>query len=117
MKILIVEDEFLVAEYLKDTLENLGHRVLGPAHNCAAALEVLWAERPDAAIVDTELAGQTCEVVLEECAHQSVPVVISSGHMIEMLPDYAKGFPLLPKPFDKDAVAAIASTISMSPAN
>lgn len=75
--ILIVEDDAEQAELLKQALVALGHMVLGPAHDCSSALELIWRERPDLAFVDTHLGSETCEAVLEECDHQSVPVVIT----------------------------------------
>jgi DNA-binding response OmpR family regulator len=41
LNILVLEDEWMIAETLKDYLEDLGHQVLGPAMTCAAALEML----------------------------------------------------------------------------
>jgi len=51
--VLIVEDEWLIAEELKDQLEDLGHNPIGPALSCSAALELLKAAKPDVAILDT----------------------------------------------------------------
>lgn len=99
MRILIVDDEYAVAEAVKDDLEALGHTVQAIAQNCPAALEALWADRPDVALVDTELAGETCEAVLEECAALGVPVVICSAHAADDLPDFCEGLVALSKPF------------------
>jgi YesN/AraC family two-component response regulator len=52
---LIVEDEMIIAEGLKSSLEAMGCEVLGPAPNCSAAIEVLWHQMPDVAFVDTQL--------------------------------------------------------------
>lgn len=75
--ILIVEDDAQQAELLTQALVAMGHTVLGPARDCSSALELIWRERPDLAFVDTHLGAETCEAVLEECDHQSVPVVIT----------------------------------------
>jgi DNA-binding response OmpR family regulator len=109
VKVLIVEDEWLIAEDLKLSLEELGLEVLGPALNCAAALEIIWRHKPDLAFVDTQLGSETCEAVLEECERQAVPVVISSGHAAGLLPDYCKDFPLLGKPYDGTQIAKVVS--------
>jgi DNA-binding response OmpR family regulator len=101
-KVLVVEDEWLIAEDLKARLEELGLQVLGPAPDCSAALEILWSEKPDLAFIDTQLGSETCEVVLEECVHQGVPVIISTAHVAQLLPDYCKEFPLLTKPYDQE---------------
>ncbi|WP_108395495.1 response regulator [Devosia submarina] len=77
-KILIVEDEAHHGQELKQVLEGRGYRVLGPAPDCSAALELIWRERPDIAFVDTHLGSETCEAVLDECDLQDVPVIITS---------------------------------------
>lgn len=99
MIILIVEDEFLIAEDLKSTLEDLGHTVIGPAPNCAAALEAIWNRRPDLAFVDTELGSETCEAVVSECRALDIPMIITSAFAAEELQDYCRGLPYLGKPF------------------
>ena len=99
LKVLVVEDEWLIAEDLRSSLEDLGCEVLGPAPSCAAALEVIWRNKPDLAYVDTRLGSETCEAVLDECDLQGVPVIISSGHAQAALPDYALGRPMLNKPY------------------
>src|SRR5437868_5017152 len=76
---LIVEDEIVIAEGLRCTLEAMGCEVLGPAPNCSAAIEVLWSRRPDVVFVDTQLGTENCEVVVEECDYQNIPVVITTG--------------------------------------
>lgn len=57
-KIMIVEDEFLIATNLKLTLEDLGYVPLEPAMNLSQALELLENEEPDMAILDINLSGK-----------------------------------------------------------
>ena len=78
-KVLIVEDDLTHAVELQKFLESQGHIVLGPAPNCASALELLWRERPDVAFVVTHLGTETCEAVLDECDLQDVPVIVTTG--------------------------------------
>ena len=102
LTVLVVEDEWLLAEDLKEELESLGCKVLGPAPSCAAALELLFRDhKPDLACVDTQLGPETCEAVLEECQRLGIPVVISTGHHPRELPTFATGRPLLSKPHSR----------------
>lgn len=57
LKILIVEDEMVVADHLATILERLGYEVLPPAINYTEAIAILKAERPDLAFLDIQLAG------------------------------------------------------------
>lgn len=77
MRILVVEDDAGQGRELKGALEALGHTVLGPAPDCSSALELIWREQPDIAFVDTYLGSDTCEVVLDECDRQAVPVIVT----------------------------------------
>ncbi|SFV28019.1 Response regulator receiver domain-containing protein [Devosia crocina] len=85
--ILIVEDDAEQGRALKHMLESMGHTVLGPAPDCSSALELIWREKPDLAFVDTYLGSDTCEVVLEECDQQDVPVIVTLAREGE-LPDF-----------------------------
>ncbi|WP_417309838.1 response regulator [Devosia sp.] len=105
MNILIVEDDYLIGQDLLDRLKTMGHDVLGPASNCAAALEALFNTRPDIAMVDTRLGSETCEAVLSECRALDVPVIICSAHDAEGLPAYCAGLPRVGKPFENDEIA------------
>ena len=106
-----LEDDAIVAENLRSDLEEIGLRVIGPAFNCSAALELLLRERPDFAILDTHLGSETCEVVLDECAAQNVPVIIASGHGPAELPTFAIGFPLLSKPYLSEHLANVVERV------
>jgi two-component system, response regulator PdtaR len=79
-RILIVEDEFLIAMELEITLQRAGYQVLGPASNVSAALGLLRTERPDAAILDVNLAGERVTPVAEVLRAMIVPFVLTSGY-------------------------------------
>lgn len=112
MDVLIVEDEWLIAEELKDQLEDLGHNPIGPALNCSAALELLREVKPDVAILDTELGDETCEVVLHRCVADGIPVIIGSGHDQSHLPAFVGDRILLSKPYSTSAiVGALAAAV------
>lgn len=52
MRILIVEDEVIIALDLQVTMESAGHTVIGPALTIAEAVELLQADRPDLALIN-----------------------------------------------------------------
>ena len=57
VKILVVEDEVIIADNICDTLEDLGYECLEPAINYTEAIAIIEADRPDIAILDVQLAG------------------------------------------------------------
>jgi DNA-binding response OmpR family regulator len=79
-QILVVEDEFLIAMELDITLRSAGYHVLGPAPNVSAALGLLRAERPDAAVLDVDLAGEWVTPVAEVLRAMFVPFILASGY-------------------------------------
>jgi len=80
-RILIVEDEPLIAEDLAAMLEELGHRVQGRAHNAAAALKAVQEERPDLVLLDIRLnTGPDGVAVAQELQGLGVPFVFVTSH-------------------------------------
>ncbi len=79
-RILVVEDEFLIAMELDNTLRNAGYQVLGPVPNVSAALGVLAAERPDAAVLDVNLEGEWVTQVAEVLRAMFVPFILTSAY-------------------------------------
>lgn len=57
VKILVVEDEIVIADNICDILDELGYEVFEPAINYTEALELLETEQPDLAMLDIQLAG------------------------------------------------------------
>jgi two-component system, response regulator PdtaR len=79
-RILVVENELLTAMELDATLRSAGFQVLGPAANVSAALKLLRVERPDAAVLDVNLAGEWITPVAEVLQAMFVPFILASGY-------------------------------------
>jgi DNA-binding response OmpR family regulator len=75
-----VEDEFLIAMELDLTLRSAGYQVLGPAPNVSTALGLLRTERPDAAVLDVNVAGERVTPVAEVLRAMMVPFILASGY-------------------------------------
>jgi DNA-binding response OmpR family regulator len=110
-KILVVEDEEHHGQQLKSFLEAAGYRVLGPAPNCSATLELIWHQRPDLAFVGTHLGSDTCEAVLDERDLQDVPVIITSTNDVG-LPHFCGERSHLTKPVGRPALDAAIHQLS-----
>jgi CheY-like chemotaxis protein len=92
MRILLVEDEFLVASALEAVLESMGHQVLGPIATVGKALAVLKGDvLPDAAILDLNLRGEVSSPVAEELARRHIPFVFATGYEVD--PELKERFP------------------------
>jgi CheY-like chemotaxis protein len=105
-RILVVEDEALVAMLVEDALLDAGAEVLGPAATVGEALALLEAEKPDAAVLDLNLAGETSTPVADVLAARGVPFVVATGYGAEGLPRAHAAVPVLAKPYDPDELTA-----------
>lgn len=107
VKILVVEDEIIIADHICDTLEDLGYNALEPVINYTEAIETIEAEKPDIAILDIQLSGRKTGIDLAEkirsdydfpfifLTSNADPLTVSQAKKV-MPPAY------LIKPFTKD---------------
>ncbi|WBV43774.1 response regulator [Pseudoroseomonas cervicalis] len=107
-RILVVEDEALIAMLVEDALLEAGAAVLGPAATVEEALELFEAERPEAAVLDINLAGQASTPVADRLVERDVPFVVATGYGAAGLPERHRHVPVLAKPYDpRDLIAAL----------
>ncbi|UYY59731.1 response regulator [Sphingomonas sp. S2-65] len=100
-RVLVIEDEPLVALDLIAILEEAGAEVIGPAATAEAAIETARTGRADAALLDGNLQGSSVEAVAETLASQELPFVFVTGYGREHLPDGFRHVPVISKPFDR----------------
>ena len=99
-RILVVEDEMMIAMLVEDMLLELGCTVVGPAHGLAEALALAQSEPGlDAALLDVNLAGQPVFPVADALREKGVPAIFSTGYGDAGLRDIDRGAPVLQKPF------------------
>ena len=103
-RMLVVEDEPLIAMLLEDMLGDLDITIAGIAESVPAALDMVEAEGLDAAILDMNLRGRSVEPVAERLAERGIPFVFASGYGADALTDKHAGAPVLPKPFRREAL-------------
>ncbi len=104
-RILVVEDEALVAMLLETMLEDMGFVPVGPVDDIDTALEVLRNDnRLDGALLDVNVAGREVFPVAAALKAKGVPFVFSTGYGEGGLPDDWRGHPTIQKPFTEDAV-------------
>ncbi|MBC6981842.1 response regulator [Caulobacter sp. 17J80-11] len=101
MRVLIVEDEVLVAAELAWLVEDLGHDVVGEAATSADALRLAGDTRPDLALVDIHLYdGPTgVEVARRISAESGATVLFMTANQKRVPADFAGAAGLVPKPY------------------
>jgi DNA-binding response OmpR family regulator len=106
LRILIVEDEYLLANDMMNYLQDIGVDVVGPVATVAAAVELLRTTDVQAAVLDVNLRGDRVYPVADLLRERHVPFVFASGYGSELeAADYADvprcikpvDFPLLAK--------------------
>ena len=104
-RVLVVEDESLVAMLLETILEDMGCTPVGPASNIDdGAAMVRDMTDLDAALLDVNVAGRQVFPVAEALKARGVPFVFSTGYGEGGLPDEWRGNPTIQKPFTEAAV-------------
>ena len=98
-RVLLVEDETLLALDLEMTLAHSGCKVIGAFATARAALAELARSWPDAAVLDLNLNGETSLAVADALAERGVPFVFVTGYDRDQLPPRHKKAPMVAKPY------------------
>lgn len=105
-RILIVEDEALLALDLAQRLEQAGFDIIGPTASVAGALGLIEREGCDAAVLDVHLGRETSEPVASHLKQRGTPFVTVTGYSDEQRPASFAGSRLLSKPVRSDVLIA-----------
>ncbi|MCK3777114.1 response regulator [Ensifer sesbaniae] len=111
-RILVVEDEMLVAMSIEDTLIDAGGEVVGPAPTVGRALGLLQDEaKIDAVVLDMNLQGHSGLPVADACDERSIPFLILSGYGDTALSGTRHAAPILSKPFASAVLVKALTTL------
>ena len=100
-RILVVEDEYMMADDLQYDLEKAGAEVIGPVPSVADALRLLATEEViDGAILDVNLRGEKAYPVADVLRERGIPFVLATGYETWSLPEAYKDVPRCEKPVD-----------------
>jgi CheY-like chemotaxis protein len=104
-RVLLVEDEMIVAWLLEDMLAELGCVVLGPAARIDQAVSIINVEPLDAAVLDVNLNGQNSYPVADALVARGVPFAFSTGYAGGRLGEGYRSFAVLQKPYQSVELA------------
>jgi CheY-like chemotaxis protein len=108
-RILVVEDEFLIALDIAGALEQGGHLVIGPLASVRDALAALEREKVDGALLDANLGGEPVGSVADALLARRVPFAFVSGYGREQLPPQHQRAPLIGKPFTGEDLLGVVA--------
>jgi DNA-binding response OmpR family regulator len=105
-RVLIIEDEYMIAELISDMLPNFGYAVSGMAHTIATARQELAKRNFDAVLLDIGFDNQHSPEMADFLTEACIPFAFVTGfdHSFEPRHDQV---PLLRKPFTEDQVRAL----------
>lgn len=98
LNVLIVEDQFLIADDLSRAVKALGARVVGPCPTVAIAQATLADQPVDVAILDLNLRGDHVFPLAEELNRRAIPFAFATGYEAWVIPPEFQERPLLHKP-------------------
>lgn len=104
-RVLVVEDEFLVAAMLEDELRDRGIIVVGPVGTLGEALALVGEAACDLAVIDWNLDGTSSEPLARALRAAGTPFVISTGY--GAVPAEFSGCKVIAKPYDPEDLVAI----------
>lgn len=107
LRVLVVEDELLVAMVVEEALRHTGCVVLGPLPRVAKAMEVAREAPIDVAILDVNLAGERVYPIADALIARDLPFIFMTGYGRDELPAQYKGRPTIAKPFKIDRLLSV----------
>lgn len=107
-RLLVVEDDYLIASDFAHELERRGVRVVGPAGSVAEALRLIdEAAELDGALLDINLGSERVYPVADRLIARRVPFVFATGYSALVVPTAYGGVPRVEKPVDMEAVSRL----------
>lgn len=114
-RILVIEDEPLIAMMLQDWLGEMGYEAVGPAGSVEEAIAMIDGSQLDAALLDLHLRGVHALAVAERLNVAGVPFAVATGDTISSSKDELEGTPRLAKPYDfKTVQSTLASLLQQA---
>ena len=102
LRVLVVEDEMMIALLIEDMLSEYGCRAVETAGRLGHALDAARTQQVDLAILDLNLGGEPAYPVAEVLAERGIPFVFTTGYGVEGIAPAWRERPTIAKPFKPD---------------
>ena len=113
VRVLVVEDEYLVAILIEEILQSAGCVVMGPVPRLPEALDAIDHEDYDVAVLDVNLAGERINPVADALSERNVPFLFVTGYGTNALPSEYAERPHICKPFRMaELLGALSSVVN-----
>ena len=104
-RVLIVEDEAMIAMLVEDMVLDFGSEVVGPVANMTDAINLARSAELDTAILDINVGGSVIFPVADILIERGIPFIFATGYGSVGLPPRFHNSPTLPKPFSYQSLA------------
>jgi CheY-like chemotaxis protein len=112
-KVLVVEDEMIIAMLIEDMLDEFGCKLVGPATNVPRALELIGKESIAVAVLDLNLDGKDTYAIADALQRKNVPFIFATGYGSTGLRQEYGNRPVLQKPFQaRDLETALTEALN-----
>jgi DNA-binding response OmpR family regulator len=110
-RVMVVEDEALVAMALREALDELGFSVIGPFNRISEAMIALRNNQIDAAVLDVNLGGELIYPLADVLTADHVPFIFITGYGAEEIEPRYADIPILQKPIEPGALKSAFTLI------
>lgn len=114
LRVLVIEDEAVIAMLIEDMLANFGCTMLGPASDIETALAIAQEHPVDVAILDVNLGGEKTMPVAATLRAKGIPFVFSTGYGVSGIDEEFKSQIVLTKPFRQTDLETALSRLAES---
>jgi len=115
LKVLLVEDQSLIAMDVEEMLKELSCTDVITASRASQAIEMIGKTIPDLAILDLDLGGETSEDVADELTRRLIPFMFATGYSDGTgIPGRFSNVPVAKKPMSKDSLSHALSTLLLT---
>lgn len=114
-RVLIVEDEYFIADDLRNALEAEKAEVVGPASNVEDAATFCRTTRIDLGVLDINLSGDEVYSVADLLRALRIPFVFATGYHALQLPERFRDIPCFEKPFDYGSFTKALQDLKLLP--
>ena len=111
-RVLLVEDEYYIADDLRRTLKGAGAEVVGPFSTLAKANGAIDKGGFDCAVIDLNLHGESAVPIADRLIAEGKSFAIATGYGSTAVPDRLKNVPRIEKPFDPPALLDVVGQLS-----
>jgi CheY-like chemotaxis protein len=115
-RVLVVEDEAMIAMLVEDMVLDFGSEVVGPVATMDDAIGLARSAELDAAILDINVGGSVIFPVADILTERGIPLIFATGYGSKGLPPRFQNSPTLPKPFSYQSLEeALRSALAGQP--